>query len=293
MRFLAPKNSGAVKLQIGKDTLQFQSLEAFAFALEGRVSVPMERFSQFAGLSVSALRQESVLTKKMETRIVRLFNNSSPKAELGAIEDFFSLIPIASFSKDYGWRSIMAALQKADAGSTPTIKDFRHTALVKYMQYLATRQQILKEFRALKKRGKQLPQGLDLLAREGPVAQEPAEQERAENRGFERLPKGEPISLEIEEGQEVNMILSKHKCRIVMDRQPKFVGLSAEPILLEPGRTAIGRDTTNDIVADNSCRDISRLHLVVEYRPRKNIQLTDLSSHGTYLPTFFLEKAHH
>jgi len=258
----------------------------------------MGRFSQFAGLSISALRQESILTKKMETRIVRLFDRSSPKAELGAIEDFFSLIPIASFSKDYGWRSIMASLQKADAGSSPMIKDFRHTALVKYMQYLAARQQILKEFRALKKRGKQLPQGLDLLAREGSGAQEQAEQERAErkraeNRGFERLPKGEPISLEIEEGQEVNMILSKHKCRIVMDRQPKFVGLSAEPILLEPGRTAIGRDTANDIVADNSCRDISRLHLVVEYRPRKNIQLTDLSSHGTYLPTVFLEKAHH
>ena len=53
---------------------------------------------------------------------------------------------------------------------------------------------------------------------------------------------------------------------------------------LKPGVNVIGRHPGNDVVVGGWYRDVSRKHLMVDIGDDNRIGLTDLSTHGTFLP---------
>jgi predicted component of type VI protein secretion system len=54
---------------------------------------------------------------------------------------------------------------------------------------------------------------------------------------------------------------------------------------INAGKNIVGRDSVCNVVVDTSLRDVSRMHLIIEPLDDGKIRFTDLSSHGTFLPS--------
>ncbi len=68
----------------------------------------------------------------------------------------------------------------------------------------------------------------------------------------------------------------------------EFVDESGHRHDLKNGKNIIGRGASSDIVMSQNLRDISRMHMVIEGADTNMLYLTDLSSHGTYIPAKYL-----
>ena len=106
---------------------------------------------------------------------------------------------------------------------------------------------------------------------------------------MERLSKGENVAVHVNAGEQIDLILSNHKCMIVGgETNIKFVDASGKFFDLKRGKNIIGRGSSSDIVMSEKLRDISRMHMVIEEADTNTLYLTDLSSHGTYIPAKYL-----
>ena len=109
------------------------------------------------------------------------------------------------------------------------------------------------------------------------------------NGEFERMPKGETITTSLKSGERIIVMLSKHKCEIEANGQLFFIDQAGRKHVLDKGQNTIGRDTSGTVIIDSGLRDVSRMHLVIENQGDNSLQLTDLSAHGTYIPSVLLE----
>ena len=106
---------------------------------------------------------------------------------------------------------------------------------------------------------------------------------------FVRMPKGESVITTLKTNERIIVMLSKHKCEIAANGQVFFIDQSGRKHVLDMGRNSIGRDASGTVIIDSGLRDVSRLHLVIENLGSNTLQLTDLSAHGTYIPSALLE----
>jgi hypothetical protein len=90
--------------------------------------------------------------------------------------------------------------------------------------------------------------------------------------------------------EDVDVLLSRHACKVLIkDKKMLFLDNEKRSYELKKGRNVIGRDSVSTIMIDPALRDVSRIHIVIERFDDKTIQITDLSSHGTYLQKKYLE----
>ena len=106
---------------------------------------------------------------------------------------------------------------------------------------------------------------------------------------YERLPKGEAVIISLAPHSEMDISLSKRKCKLIANDGIKFVDNTGIQHDLVIGRNVIGRDTVSTVKLDSALRDVSRLHLVIENLGENSLQLTDMSSHGTFIPASYLK----
>ena len=81
------------------------------------------------------------------------------------------------------------------------------------------------------------------------------------------------------------MVLSRHKFKIVSGQQLHLVDENGPDYELQYGRNRVGREQGNDVIVDPAYRDVSRKHLIIDVESPRHVRLTDLSSHGTYVPS--------
>jgi hypothetical protein len=276
--------SKPVELNIGDQTLRFCSIPDFEFCLTGRTSVPSRKISELVKLSTKKLKIEAVTIKDIEKRFVNILSRSieNPNSINQALRELDPTI----FSQDHSWRSIIAALNEGGDDLNP----FRRIALVKYMQYLASRQEIIKYLYSEKQsqangaRAEENEEHSDKLSGTYILDNtlfEPVKDEK--NGEFERMPKGEVISLLLPAGKNIDIRLSKHRCILSNKNGIEFIDQAGNRHPLIKGRNVIGRDTSSTVKIDSSLRDISRLHLLIENLGDNKLQLTDMSSHGTFM----------
>ena len=293
-----------LELQVGDQLLKFSSVADFEFAVSGRVAVPSKKITEMVKFSPDQLQKEARTIKEIEKKFVSILSRSIEDSNSinRAIRELDPLI----FSQDHSWRDIISALNEGDDEFNP----FRRVALVKYMQYLSSRQEIIKYLYSEKKKMLNEPvsdpasttdsdsqdEFRETLMLENTIF-EPVASKR-EGSGddaavgdFERMPKGEAVTITLSPGTEMTLMLSKHKCSVIADDGIQFVDHTGKSYKLEKGRNIIGRDTVSTVILDPSLRDISRLHLVIENIDDSSLQLTDLSSHGTFVASKFLQ--HH
>lgn len=283
-----------LELTVGEQTLKFSSVSDFEFSVAGRIAVPSKKIVDMVKFSLDQLKKEAKTIKEIEKRFVSILSRSieDPNSINRAMRELDPLI----FSQDHGWREIIAALNNGEEEFNP----FRRIALVKYMQYLSARQEIIKYLYSEKKKyqeeqGRETETGeaaklKDTLILENTLFEPVAEQRNQDS--YERMPKGEAVTITLSPGTEVEVLLSRHACKLIAsDEKIRFVDQAGRSYDLNRGRSVIGRDTASTVMIDPSLRDVSRLHLVVENFDGNTVQLTDMSSHGTYVPARFLE--HH
>ena len=293
-----------LELQVGDQLLKFSSVADFEFAVSGRVAVPSKKITEMVKFSPDQLQKEARTIKEIEKKFVSILSKSIEDSNSinRAIRELDPLI----FSQDHSWRDIISALNEGDDEFNP----FRRVALVKYMQYLSSRQEIIKYLYSEKKKMLNEPvsdpasstssesqdEFRETLMLENTIF-EPVASKREEGGGeagagdFERMPKGEAVTITLSPGTEMTLMLSKHKCSVVADDGIHFIDHTGKSYKLEKGRNIIGRDTVSTVILDPSLRDISRLHLVIENIDDSSLQITDLSSHGTFVASKFLQ--HH
>lgn len=276
--------SKPVELNIGDQILRFCSIPDFEFCLTGRTSVPSRKITELVKQTAQKLKSEAITIKDIEKRFVAILSRSieDPNSINHALRELDTTI----FSQDHNWRNIISALNEGGDDLNP----FRRVALVKYMQYLASRQEIIKYLYSEKQKytnnikveEKEEPQDKlsGTLILESTLF-EPFKEGKEDD--FERMPKGEVISLQLKSGKDIDIRLSKHKCKLLNKNGILFIDQSGKQHPLITGRNIVGRDVSSNVKIDSALRDISRLHLLIENLGNDKIQLTDMSSHGTFL----------
>jgi len=283
--------SRPVQLEIGGKTLTFHTVADFEFSMNGRTSVPSKKITDLVKQPQQKLRKEASTIKEVEKRFVAILSRSIENPE--SINQALRELDINIFSQDHNWRNIIAAINKGGDELNP----YRKVALVKYMQYLASRQDIIKYLYSerqtqvnstapsVETSEEQTDRLSGTFILEGPVIESLKD---SKSDDYERLPKGEAVTIDMDDGKEVSIKLSKHKCTLSSKNGLMFIDQSGKKFPLNKGTSAIGRDVKSTIKIDSALRDVSRLHLLVENSGDNILKLTDMSSHGTFmLPSMF------
>ncbi|MGR8920309.1 MAG: FHA domain-containing protein [Gammaproteobacteria bacterium] len=285
----------ALTLTINGEEITFNTLSEFEFALGGRTNVPATKLSDLIMLTPEELKREAKSIKSVEKRFVDILSRSIEQP--GEIGKLVREVDIQVFSNDYDWRAIFKALNREDED----FDELRRVAVVKYMQYLRSRQDVIKQTYKVKMKesgAKRADPGgvadrtspleeskdflketniFDSISLEAPLdIAEPA---------FLRLPKGEAVHVQPEADAEFDFKLSKHRFRFLNHDPLEIIDERGDPHKLDPGKNIVGRDAVCNIVVGNGLRDVSRMHLIIEPLEGGSFRFTDLSSHGTFLPT--------
>jgi hypothetical protein len=281
-----------IELTIGEQNLTLNSLADFEFSLAGRTSVPSKKITGMVKFSLDELKNEARSIKDVERRFVSILSKSIE--EPSSIGRALREIDAQIFSQDHNWRLIVSALRHGD----DDLNEFRRIALVKYMQYLSSRQEIIKHLYLEKKRyvrttvspNSTYPHNVYKDAKKEinkDLKSIPDVYHYAE---MEKMVKGEYVTIHMKTGKDILILLSNNQCKIVSDNSGiKFIDDSGRSCDLKVGKNMIGRDSRSDIRMNAKLRDISRTHLIIEINDSDTLYLTDLSSHGTSLPAKYLE----
>jgi hypothetical protein len=276
-------SSGPLKFEINGRALSFASVDDFAFSLSGRTQIPASSVTNLMQLTPNELRREATSIRDVERYFVDLLADALK--DPGAVGGLLGGIDNSLITEDNDWRAIMTAL----LDDSPGFDEYKHLALVKYMQYLAARRDVVKSIYAQRFGGQ-----------EPLAAQEPAvnggakstlmidedsepDTESAQIR-FARLPRGETVTVQTPPDGELSIILSRHKFQLFAADTPRLTDDNGVNYPLKSGVNVIGRHPGNDVVVGGWYRDVSRKHLLVDTSVSGNLDLTDLSTHGTFLP---------
>lgn len=280
-------------INIDGDRYVFQSPQDFEFALSGRTSLPAPKIAALSRLSDDELLREAEAIRAVEQRFAEAL--SGTLEDITSVGPFLRTMEPSIISQDNNWRSIIRALNGVDRMP----ETYKKIALVKYMQYLTSRQEVVKSLytnRQSGKTGEVRPENGSAVYRPTARFRETMlinlnvspELERHET-SFSRLPKGETVEVDLEGDHPIDLLLAKHQCRILLRDRLLFVDQGGNNSELRVGRNVVGRDATSDVIMDASLRDVSRKHLIVESNGVGQIKLTDISSHGTSLPPKYLD----
>jgi hypothetical protein len=283
----------ALSISIDDDHYVFQSPQDFEFALTGRTCLPAAKIAALSRLDDDELLREAEATRAVEQRFAQTLSGAPD--DVVSVGPFLEAMGSSTISQDNSWRSIINALNGVDRIS----ESYKRIALAKYMQYLASRQEVVKSLYANRQPRKVCegrPANCLIVYRPTVRFRETILIGLNENSdmgrhgmSFSRLPKGETVEVELEEDHAVDLLLAKHQCRILLRDRLLFVDQRGHDSELLEGRNVVGRDATSDVIIDASLRDVSRKHLIVESDGARQIKLTDISSHGTSLASMYLD----
>lgn len=281
-----PPKREPLKVDLGGVTITFNVVDDLKFALESKVQLPVSKYDELRSLSVESLKKQATDIRKVEVRLLQILDDSF--SEPMSIDYQLRQLDDRIFSEDHGWRDLIEALNEQDS----EFADFKRITLVKYLQYLANRQDLIKRVYWTKYKESR---GEPAAAQASPPSniKETAifdvgelsgmvEDREAEN--VQRLPRGEAVDVRLLPGQEMEIRLSVYPFRLVRADGAYLVDDKGRDYSLRPRRSTVGRSTDNDVVLNSAYRAISRKHMIVDFPSQDRVVITDRSSHGTYLP---------
>lgn len=276
-------SSGPLKLELDGRALSFATLDDFAFSLSGRTQIAAHSVGRLMQLAPSELRREATDIRDAERRFVDLLADALK--DPGAVSALLHDIEGGLITEDNQWRAIIAAM--SDEG--PGFEEYKHLALVKYMQYLTARRDVVKSIYA-QRFGGQEPLAAQEPAADGgakstlSIDEESEPDTESSKLRFQRLPRGETVQVHTPQSGELSILLSRHRFQLYAADTPRLADDNGVNYLLKSGVNVIGRHPENDVVVGGWYRDVSRKHLMVDISDDANLSLTDLSTHGTFLP---------
>jgi hypothetical protein len=278
----------ALVLEIERRIVRFSDPVTFEFSLKPRTDFPLERAAPLADWPAEDLERMAARIRTVEQRFAEAIAASVERPDI--IGALLRSLKLTLFSKDHGWREIIAALNRC--GSEFDV--YKKIALVKYTQYLRARQKILRDL-YFQRRAAEAANS----ANQGPIRTTAAEDLRAfqdtdlfesseeaeqrEEDGFEALPRGETVCLKFTESTEMMLRLSTHSFKLVAGKNFYLKDELGSTFPIRHGKNLVGRHPDCDVVIQPFYSGVSRKHLIIEQVSSTVALVTDLSSHGTYL----------
>jgi hypothetical protein len=290
-------------LELPGKTLVFSSPAEFEFGLASRIEFPVRKAARLVERGADELKAMAIKLRAVEKRFAAVFARCLEQPH--RIGELLGELESGLLSRDHDWRDIVQALGEHG----PEYDDFKNIALVKYMQYLASRQAVLRSIYMEKVQG-----GLDLpapgadeqsadqpmLASMLPISYKEtalfdldqgggsgaggSDDDGDGTQTLKPVPRGETICIRFMDGREVDIKLASHRYKLFPGKHFCLVDdASGVTHLLRPGRNVIGRHSGNEVVIDPAYLAISRKHVIIEPISDNAALLTDISSHGTFI----------
>ena len=289
-------------LDLPGKTLVFSSPAEFEFGLASRIEFPVRKAARLVEHSVENLKSMAIKLRAVEKRFAAVFARCLEQPD--RIGELLGELESGLLSQDHDWRDIVQAL--CEQG--PEYDDFKNIALVKYMQYLASRQAVLRSIFLEKVQGGlelQSPEpeeqsaGKPMLASVLPISYKDTalfdldqsgsggaggDDDDGGTQPLKPVPRGETICIRFIDGRELDVKLASHRYKLFPGKHFCLVDdVSGVTHLLRSGRNVIGRHSGNEVVIDPAYLAISRKHVIIEPISENAALLTDISSHGTFL----------
>ena len=271
----------ALVLKVGLQRLTFRSLPDFEFALESRTDYPVSHLKDLMKLSAVELERASLGIRNVEHRLLDLVTRSLERP--GGLTNDLRKLEVNVFSTDHAWKEIFQGLMTRGRA----YDEFKKVALAKYLQYLGARQHVLKSLHgeSIRRQGKSASNVMAQILSETAIFDTCSEDSRLHpSARFEALPRGETVGIRLGEHCELELRLSQHRFQLIGGKRFLLRDETGRQFPLHPGKNFVGRQRNNDVVVDAGFRAISRRHLIVEPVGEHAAVLTDLSSHGTFVP---------
>jgi hypothetical protein len=278
----------ALVLEIDRRIVRFSDPVTFEFSLKPRTDFPLQRAARLGDWPAEDLERMAAKIRTVEQRFAEAIAASIERPEI--IGALLRGLNLTLFSKDHGWREIIAALNRC--GSEFDV--YKKIALVKYTQYLRARQKILRDL-YFERRG---AESMDSSTRESKVNtdvdnfqaphdtdlfESSVKVEQREDDGFGALPRGETVCLKFKGSMEMVIRLSSHSFTLVAGTNFVLKDEHGSTFPIRRGKNLVGRHPDCDVVIQPFYSGVSRKHLIIEQVSETAALLTDLSSHGTYV----------
>jgi len=280
-----------LELIIGEQTLQFNSVSDVAFCLEGRTSISSTKLSELFKLSTEELDTQAKKLAEVNKSLFTVLNRIVDEPE--TIDRSMRELDPNIFSQDQNWREIISALNKQEV----EINSIRMTVIMKYMKYLSALEDTIKYISSERQQSKGVPVddgnklsdfeatwSLSQLREEVGKATQPESEHE-----FKRLPKDQKVTVKLPPGLRMDARLASYPCQLAAtDDNVQFIDDTGVTILSK-GRNIVGRSTKSTVKIDAAQKHVSRSHLQILVSDDHVLQLTDLSSEGTFITSDFLK----
>ncbi len=257
------------------------ALADFESRLSARTKVPPHRLSEYLAWTDRQVKEESQsvarVLKRFAEAVVRAMEDSS------AADEFLHDLDLKAVSRDHDWRAIFSTIRAQSQG----YEGYKRAVLIKYLQYLSFRKRLL-EFIYLRKAGLDETDAFTDLTQLAAVAAvhqsgdaTPALASDAD--ALRRLPFGEAVEIDLPSGRKLDVMLACHMFRLLGEDPPCLIDQNGVMYFLKPGRNMIGRHPESDVVIDPEFSDVSRAHMIIDWRGGQTLSIIDFSSRGTWL----------
>lgn len=269
-----------LRLTVGASRLRFDMLQDFQFAIASRTAVPAARIGELLLRTERQLAEELDNLANLRSRIDEVLRDRRSRGLscAGAV----TAIGVQIFSKDHDWRAIFAALLAAPHAHDPHIE----LALQTYQEYLGARSKVCDALLVLKHRQAPMfaPQMAPGAALETSAFNADDYLAASEDHPLRRLPQGEAVRLSLANGASIPIKLARHQFALAHERHWTLIADDGQRFALRDGINSIGRSDDNDVRLGAGFRNVSRRHLLARTLGNDALELTDVSSYGTYIP---------
>lgn len=290
LRRLLPPVPIVFELPAGE--LRFSDLDEFRRALDERTVFPEHHSAGLADACPVELKRIATNLRQVEKRLADILAEALD--EPGTMTPLLRQLDLKLFSKDHDWRDLMAVL----ARQSEALDDLKKLALVRYMHYLSSRQEVLRNL-YLRKRYQREPAetaatgsnpgGLSCARNEAFQPHETAIFDQAARTApnpagppLRALPRGETVCIQLRAQGETTIGLSRqHLFKLLAGNPMRLVDPRGVSYELLDGRNVVGRHAGNEVVLDPAYHAASRRHVVIEPLGPATALFTDLSAHGT------------
>lgn len=267
-----------VELSWGQDKLLFENLSDFEFALGARTGVLPSRLHELMHRSAAELDAELQGIRNLDQRLGEILE-ASEKLQVPC-GPAVAQLGVSVFSKDFDWRSLFTRLVELPLAADRHVR----SAIAQYRQYLAARLATVRMVADLKTVAGDLDEAVEGHAKATVMFTNDGAMLPFNRDELRRLPQGEAVTLKLAPGSAISLKLARHQFSLAHNRGWTLVADNGKTYTLHAGVNCVGRGRDNDVSLDADFRNVSRKHLLAQPLDDDVIMLTDISSHGTYVP---------
>lgn len=265
-----------VELHINDKVITFKSNDDFEFALGARTTIPLEKITDALTSTPGELDLELNAIDVAIEQISELIGESSKSGEV--TQSLKSINPVI-FSNDHGWRDIFFALKKHHSSDS---SNYKKIALKAYLKYLSNRQEMIQTIKAQIEKESSYEENVQFRTGELELHEKFDSSELARELGMETMPKAEPVTFELKEGEQIKFLLANSKCRLIVKDGIKFIDNDKNVYPMTIGMNKIGRGSECKVRFADTMQRISRLHMMIVNHDDNKLEITDLSTYGTH-----------